>query len=128
MTSAPSTASTLDATVRTPYSRSKCSRRSGRGWLATTWLGSTSFPRSMPAIIASAMTPEPTVAIVEFARGDIARSIAAGSGRSGALGRRAGLVAGGRHTRQEETTGGGHARIQEAGVGECRFQLPRLVV
>ena len=37
----------------------------------------------MPAIIASAMTPEPTVAIVDFARGDIARSIAARSGRSG---------------------------------------------
>ena len=32
-----------------------------------------------PAIMASAMTPEPTVAIVACARGDIARSIAAGS-------------------------------------------------
>ncbi len=81
MTSAPSTASTFEATVRMPYSRSRCSRRSGRGWLATTWPGSTSSPRSMPAIIASAMTPEPTVAIVDFARGDIARSIAARSAR-----------------------------------------------
>ena len=52
-----------------PYSRSRCSRRSGRGWLAMTWTGSTSSPRSRPAIIASAMTPEPTVAIVRFARG-----------------------------------------------------------
>ena len=77
MTSAPSTASVFEATVRMPYSRSRCSRRSGRGWLATTWPGSTSLPRSMPAIIASAMTPEPTVAIVDVARGDIGRSIAA---------------------------------------------------
>ena len=78
MTSAPSTASTLSATVRMPYSRARCSRRSGRGWLATTWPGSTSSPRSSPAIIASAITPEPTVAIVAFERGDIGRSIAAG--------------------------------------------------
>ena len=40
--------------------------------------GSTSCPRSMPAIIASAITPEPTVAMVDLAKGDIARSIAAG--------------------------------------------------
>ena len=61
-----------------PYSRSRCSRRSGAGWLATTCAGSTSWPRSRPAIIASAITPEPTVAIVDLAKGDIARSIAAG--------------------------------------------------
>ena len=35
-------------------------------------LGSTSSPRSRPAIIASAMTPEPTVAIVALERGDMA--------------------------------------------------------
>ena len=50
-------------------------------------LGSTSLPRSRPAIIASAMTPEPTVAIVDFARGDIARSIAAEGGSAGRAGR-----------------------------------------
>src|SRR4051812_39582125 len=131
MTSAPSTASTFEATVRTPYSRSRVSRRSGRGWLATTWLGSTRAPRSMPAIIASAMTPEPTVAIVDFARGDIARSIAARSCRSGGLGRAAAsarLVAGGRHARQEEAAGGRHAGVPKAGIAECRLELARLVV
>ena len=70
-TSAPSIAATLSETTRMPYSRSRWSRRSARGWLATTWLASTSSPRSRPAIIASAMTPEPTVAIVRFARGTI---------------------------------------------------------
>ena len=45
------------------------SRRSARGWLATTWPGWTSSPRSRPAIIASAMTPEPTVAIVALRQG-----------------------------------------------------------
>ena len=40
--------------------------------------GATRPPRSRPAIIASAITPEPTVAIVAFARGDIGRSIATG--------------------------------------------------
>src|SRR6266480_3215622 len=62
-TSAPSTASTLPATTRMPYSRARWSRRSARGWLAMTWLGSTSALRSRPATIASAMTPEPTVAV-----------------------------------------------------------------
>ena len=50
----------------------------------------TRLPRSSPAIIASAMTPEPTVAIVRFARVDIApedSTGSAGSGRSEALSR-----------------------------------------
>ena len=38
--------------------------------------GATSAPRSRPAIIASAITPEPTVAIVAFESGDIGRNIA----------------------------------------------------
>ena len=41
---------------------------------------STRLPRSRPAIIASAMTPEPTVAIVRFARGDIAPEDSTGFG------------------------------------------------
>ena len=71
-TSAPDTASTFEATVRMPCVPDRESRRSARGWLAITWSGVTSLPRSSPTIIASAMTPEPTVAIVRFARGDIA--------------------------------------------------------
>ena len=39
-------------------------------------VGLDELPRSSPAIIASAMTPEPTVAIVRCAQGAIARSIA----------------------------------------------------
>ncbi len=70
-TSAPSTASTLDDTVRIPCVVASAVRRSARGWLATIWPGSTSLPLSRPKIIASAMTPEPTVAMVLFARGDI---------------------------------------------------------
>src|SRR3954468_22029507 len=40
------------------------------------WLGETSSPRSSPAIMASAMTPEPTVAIVRSVSGVISASIA----------------------------------------------------
>ena len=40
------------------------SRRSARGWLATIWRASTSSARSSPPIIASAIMPVPTVAIV----------------------------------------------------------------
>ena len=74
-TSASATASTLDATTRIPWVAWSASRRSARGWLATTWSGRHEVAAQQPAIIASAMTPEPTVAIVRFARGDIARRI-----------------------------------------------------
>src|SRR4051794_6413038 len=40
------------------------------------WLGATSSPLSSPAIIASAITPEPTVAIVRSVSGVIGASIA----------------------------------------------------
>ena len=49
----------------------EASRRSARGWQATIWSGSTRLPRSRPAMIASAMTPEPTVAIVRPASEDM---------------------------------------------------------
>ena len=49
MTSAPSTASTLLATVRIAVRRARGARAApARGWLATIWSGSTSPPRSMP--------------------------------------------------------------------------------
>ena len=67
-----------DATARMPYSRSSSSRRSARGWLATICAGSTISPRSRPAIIASAITPEPTVAIVRPRGWPMVASIGAG--------------------------------------------------
>ncbi len=70
-TSAPSTASRLEATTRIPCVSASAVRRSARGWLATTCPGSTRLPRNSPAIMASAMTPEPTVAMVRLERGDI---------------------------------------------------------
>ncbi len=72
MRSASAIASAFEATTRMPSVLSRAARRSARGWLATTCPGSTRPPRSRPAIIASAMTPEPTHAMVRFARGDIA--------------------------------------------------------
>ena len=68
-TSAAATASTFEATVPMPCAAASASRRSARGWLATSWDGVTRLPRSRPTIIASAMTPEPTVAIVRFVEG-----------------------------------------------------------
>ena len=82
-TSAPSTASPLAATARIPWTATSCSRRSARGWLATICDGSTRWPRSTPAMIASAMTPEPTVAIVRCARGDMGRVCHAAEAGSG---------------------------------------------
>src|SRR5688572_28575849 len=109
----------------------------------------------MPAIIASAMTPEPIVAIVDFARGDIARSIAARSARSGLgpgsaspccseqqtrgqpadtgtapvrTGGRTDLVASRRHARQEEPARGGHPCVLETGGGQRDLELAGLVV
>ena len=64
-TSALRTASTFDSTAWTPCSRRRYSRRSSRGWLAMICSGPTSSPFSRPAIIASAMTPDPTVAMVQ---------------------------------------------------------------
>ncbi len=74
-TSAPATASTLLAVTRMPWAAASCSRRSGRGWLAITWDGATSWPRMRPAIMDSAMTPVPTVARVRSARGDMGGSV-----------------------------------------------------
>ena len=69
MTSAPSTASTLPAdrpdAVLPLEGLAALGARMARHDLA----GATSSPRSRPAIIASAMTPEPTVAIVAFGGG-----------------------------------------------------------
>jgi len=81
ITSAPAAASRFEATIRTPYWLVNSSRRSGRGSLPTIWPGPTSLPRSSPAMIDSAITPEPIVATVRFESGDMRRSIGvAGAG------------------------------------------------
>ena len=54
-----------------PCCRSRASRRSARGCVATIWSGATRLPRSRPAMIASAITPEPTVAILRSASDDM---------------------------------------------------------
>ena len=69
MTSAPPTASMFEATTRMPCAASSAARRSARGWLATTWDGRHQVAAEQAAIIASAITPEPTVAIVRFVEG-----------------------------------------------------------
>ena len=92
-----------------PVGREPGARAARRaGWLATIWSGWTRSPRRIPAIIASAITPEPTVAIVAFARGDIARSIAVRDGRSGPVRRPAATLS--RRRRRPRNRSGRTAR------------------
>ena len=79
MTSAPATASMFEATVRIPWAAASASRRSAAGGWPRPGTAETRLPRSRPTIMASAMTPEPTVAIVRFSRGDIAPEDSTGS-------------------------------------------------
>ena len=65
----------MEAVIRTPYWRASSSRRSWRGSLPMIWRGPTSLPRSSPAMMDSAMTPEPIVATVRFESGDMRPSI-----------------------------------------------------
>src|SRR5260221_6263439 len=89
--SASRTASALEATVPIPCAAASASRRSARGWLATSWPAVTSFPRRSPEMIPSAMTPEPMVATTRWASGAISVSDRPrGSARLGPVDRRAG--------------------------------------
>src|SRR6476646_5719149 len=139
-TSAPSIAPRLSPTTRLPYSARSWSRRSARGWLATIWLGATSSPRRRPAIIASAITPDPIVAIVRSLSGVTAGVLHAISRDSRLVATRdAGIAPIGTRTfafersagaggppsgadggRQEEETAGRRDRdVREAGGSEC---------
>ena len=119
----------LDGCRRRPGCRT---RRGGgraapaRGWLATIWSGATSSPRRRPAIIASAMTPEPTVAIVrplerrvhpaEYRTRLPGRASRAGRARrSGAIGRGRSLSATPWRDRSRQARGRGREDEEAAG-------------
>ena len=105
-TSALATAVALSSTVLMPYLLTSSFRRSARGWLATIWSAVTCSPRSSPAIIASAMTPDPTVAM-RLPLSDMRRSL---NGRRGS-------------TQDEEARSLLHFYRDEAGYGECGLQF-----
>src|SRR5450756_2731220 len=111
--STPSTASTLLAVTRMPCAAASCCRRSARGWLATTFAGSTSRPRRRPAIMDSAITPVPTVASVRPSSGDMPASLL----------RRPGTPGG----EEEEAPRRRDRHVPEAGRAHGRGQLVRLV-
>ena len=116
--------STRSSGSRTAARAPPAARRAG-GWRRP-GSGSTRAPRSRPAIIASAMTPEPTVAIVRFDRGDMAASIPAAGLRRCAADRR--LRRGPRRLAEEEEPGRRADRGRlEAGGQQRGLELVRRV-